>query len=500
MTGPFSDLPGPELLTTEEMGRADALAVESGVAGRTLMENAGRAVADAICARFGACETVVLCGPGNNGGDGFVVARILEERGWPVTVALFGAREALKGDAAGAASLWTGRTVPLSEACTRDAGLVVDALFGAGLTRPLDGVPAALARASHDSAAPHVAIDIPSGIDGSTGQAPGTAFRAAVTVTFFRAKPGHFLLPGRTACAELVVEDIGIPASVLGAIGPLAAHNSPACWADAFPRPAEDGHKYSRGHAVVVSGPSGKTGAARLAARGALRGGAGLVTVASPPAAVAENAAHLTAIMLAEIDGPPGLAAFLKDDRRNALLIGPGAGVGWSTRALTLAALRQGPAAVLDADALTSFADEPALLWQAVRAPAVITPHDGEFARLFPEIAESGTDKLARSRAAAAQSGTVVVLKGADTVIAAPDGRAVINANAPATLATAGTGDVLAGMILAQLAQRVPAFEAAAIGVWLHGEAATAFGPGLIAEDLPEMLPEVFEDLEAALG
>ena len=507
----YSNLPGPELLTAAEMYRADAFAIKSGIAGRTLMENAGRAVADAICARYGSCPTAVLCGPGNNGGDGFVVARLLAERGWPVTVALLGRREALAGDAAEAAALWTGPTVPLAEDVTAGAGLVVDALFGAGLSRPLDGVAAALAatHAGAHAAAPAgsgrrggatlVAIDVPSGIDGSTGQAKGPAFRADLTVTFFRAKPGHFLLPGRTACGEVTVADIGIPDAALAEISPSTWHNEPALWRAHFARPAEDGHKYARGHAVVVSGPATRTGAARLAARGALRAGAGLVTVATPPSAAAENAAHLTAVMLAEIEGPPTLEALLQDAHKNAVLIGPGAGTGAITRALTLAALRRFPAAVLDADALTAFADEPETLWRAIASAAVITPHEGEFARLFPGLVSGGADRLSRARDAAALSRAVVVLKGPDTVIAAPDGRAVINSNAPASLATAGTGDVLAGMILAQLAQGVDAFTAGCIGVWLHGAAASAFGVGLIAEDLPEMLPEVLEDLHMLL-
>ena len=496
MMDAFSDLPGPELLTTDQMYRADAAAIASGIVGRTLMENAGRAVANAICERYEPVETVVLCGPGNNGGDGFVVARLLAESGWPVTLALLGSRDALGGDAAEVAALWTGRTVPLDGDVTAAAGLVVDALFGAGLSRPLEGAAAILARASHEGRIPVVAIDIPSGIDGSTGEARGHAFRADLTVSFFRAKPGHFLLPGRIACGGLVIADIGIPDAALERVAPSVWHNEPALWRGAVPRPAVDAYKYRRGHAVVVSGPATKTGAARLAARGALRAGAGAVTVAAPPSAVAENAAHLTAIMLAEIGGPPDLALLLKDKRKNALLIGPGTGIGWGTRALTLAALRQRPALVLDADALTSFANEPETLWRAIKTPAVITPHEGEFGRLFPGLDSGGGDRLARARDAAKQSGTVVVLKGPDTVIAAPDGRAAINANAPATLATAGSGDVLAGFILAHLAQGTPAFEAACIGVWLHGAAAAAFGPGLIAEDLPDMLPDVLEDLE----
>lgn len=500
MIDPFSDLPGPELLTTDEMYRADAFAVKSGVAGRTLMENAGRAAADAICERYDPCLVAVLCGPGNNGGDGFVIARLLAERGFEVTLSLLGDAAKLKGDAAEVAAAWEGEAAPLTAESTADAALVVDALFGAGLSRPLEGVPAELAEQSHGSAVPHVAIDIPSGIDGNTSEVRGTAFRADLTVTFHRAKPGHFLMPGRAACGELVVAPIGIPDEALAEAAPAAFHNEPALWANAFPRLTETGHKYARGHAVVVSGPMFQTGAARLAARGALRAGAGLVTVAGSPEASMINAAQLTAIMVAEIDGVPGLSALLNDKRKNAVLIGPGAGVNWQTRTLTVAALRETRATVLDADALTAFAESPQTLWSAINGPTVLTPHDGEFARLFPDLKDMEGGKPARARAAAERAGAVIVLKGPDTVVAAPDGRVAIASNAPPTLATAGTGDVLGGFILGQLAQGVDPFEAAAIGVWLHGEAASAFGPGLIAEDLPEMLPEVLEALEAALG
>lgn len=495
-----SGQPGPALLTSEEMYRADAYAVKAGIPGRTLMETAGTAVADAICDRWDARPTAILCGPGNNGGDGFVVARLLADRGWPVTLSLLGDITNLKGDAALAAADWSGATQPLTGDSTNGAGLIVDALFGAGLSRPLEGVAADLARASHSADVPVAAVDVPSGINGNTGEALGDAFAADLTVTFHCAKPGHVLMPGRVACGELVVAPIGIPDAAIAEIAPTIFHNMPDLWRDVFPVPRNDGHKYARGHALVVSGPATKTGAARLAARGALRAGAGLVTVATPPDAAAENAAQLTAIMLAEFDGAPGLKSILEDKRKNAVLIGPGSGLGSSTRARTHAALKMGPAMVIDADALTSFEDDPASLWRDFNQPVVLTPHDGEFARLFPDLTHHPGGKPGRVREAARRSGAVVVLKGADTVIADPDGRAAINTNAPPTLATAGSGDVLGGFILAQLAQGVSAFEAACIGVWLHGEAATLFGPGLIAEDLPEMLPEVLEQLEADLG
>jgi hydroxyethylthiazole kinase-like uncharacterized protein yjeF len=349
------------------------------------------------------------------------------------------------------------------------------------------------------SPVPVLAVDVPSGLDGTTGQAPGPVVEATRTITFFRRKPGHVLMPGRALCGSVTIADIAIPASVLAEIGAKAWGNAPELWLAGFPLPKLAGNKYGRGHAVAVSGPAAHTGAARMGARGALRIGAGLVTVASPPDAVAANAAHLTAIMLLPFEGSAGLARILADRRKNAVLLGPALGIGEATRRLVLAALASGAATVLDADAITSFAQTPGELFKAIAdladRPVALTPHDGEFQRLFPDIDEGS--KLERARAAAQRSGAIMVLKGPDTVIAAPDGRAAINDNAPPWLATAGAGDVLAGFITGLLAQGMPAFEAACAAVWLHGAAATTFGPGLIAEDLPERLPEVLRALGA---
>jgi NAD(P)H-hydrate epimerase len=361
----------------------------------------------------------------------------------------------------------------------------------------VSGVAAELLEALSASTVPVLAVDVPSGLDGSTGQALGPVVEATRTVTFFRRKPGHLLMPGRALCGPVVVDDIGIPDSVLPDIGAQAWANAPALWSKEFPWPRLDGHKYSRGHALVVSGPAAHTGAARLGARGALRVGAGLVTVASPPDAIAVNAAQLTAVMLTAFDGAAGLGRILEDKRKNVVLLGPALGVGAPTRQLVGAVLASGVATVLDADALTSFADTPDALFAAIVSdaalPVVMTPHDGEFDRLFPGGAAGC--KLARARNAARRSGAVVVLKGPDTVVAAPDGRAAINDNAPPWLATAGAGDVLGGFVAGLLAQRMPAFAAACAAVWLHGAAAAAFGPGLIAEDLPETLPKVLRAL-----
>jgi hydroxyethylthiazole kinase-like uncharacterized protein yjeF len=488
------------LLTAEEMGRADRLTIEKGVAGLTLMENAGRAVAEEVARRFPDAGTVaVLCGPGNNGGDGFVAARHLEEKGYKVRLGFDGDPARLSKDAAAMAKRFAGTREPLHENILSDADVVVDALFGAGLARPIEGALARLIESVNASGLPVIAVDVPSGIDGTTGEVRGTAVRAAATVTFFRLKPGHLLLPGRIHCGAITVADIGIPASVLAEIAPKTFANEPALWLAQFPWPQPEGHKYARGHAVVVSGPLWSTGAARLGARGALRVGAGLVTVASPRDALAVNAAQLTAIMVREADDARGLAALLADKRKNAVLIGPGIGVGERTREMVLTALGTEAAIVLDADAITSFADKPDKLFAAIGtriAPVVLTPHDGEFVRLFDNLAAE--PKLDRARKAAARSNAVIALKGADTVVAAPDGSASINAMTSPWLATAGTGDVLGGMVLGLLAQAMPAFQGTSAAVWLHGASAKAFGPGLIAEDLPETLPSVLRDLSRA--
>jgi NAD(P)H-hydrate epimerase len=475
-----------EILTNAEMGKADAFAVAHGVPSLVLMENAGQAVADAIVARFKPCPVTVLCGPGNNGGDGFVVARLLDEYGFTLRVAHDAEP---KGDAAVMSDKWKGVRVALAPEALDGAKLVVDGLFGAGLSRPLEGASAQVVEALNDL--PVVAIDVPSGLSGDTGQAlGGVAVRAAMTVTFFRKKPGHLLLPGRVLCGATIVADIGIP---LEAASTRLHENTPALWR--YPWPLAEGHKYSRGHCVVVSGPAHATGAARLAARAGLRVGAGLVSVASPPEAVAVNAAHLTAIMVKPFEGMQGLADLLSDKRFNAIALGPGLGVGAETRALVNAALKTGASVVLDADAITSFKDDPDALFDRLHELCVLTPHDGEFERLFPGLLDKSASKVEAARAAARQAGCVVLLKGGDTVIAEAGGKAAINANAPPTLATAGAGDVLTGLIGGLLAQQLTAFDAACAGAWLHGDAASRFGPGLIAEDLPEMLPHALQAL-----
>ncbi len=493
-----------ELLTSAEMAEADRLALTAGVSGSELMENAGRAVADAAAALTGR-RVCIVAGPGNNGGDGFVAARHLAELGYSVTVSLIGDRTGLAGDAAWAAGRWQGSIEPASPENLTGCDIVIDAIFGAGLNRPVEGLARAMIEAINEARGHVLAVDLPSGVNGTTGAVMGVAIQAKQTVTFFRRKIGHLLLPGRLHCGSVRVADIGIPNGILSAVGPRTFANSPDLWGRTFPLPRADGHKYSKGHAVVVSGGISTTGAARLAARGALRVGAGLVTIASPSDALAVNAAASTAVMVRLVNGAPDLKVFLEDARRNAVVLGPGGGFGDPMREQVLAALASRAMVVLDADALTSFADHPTTLFEAIgrrgERAVVLTPHAGEFSRLFKEIEEDSkaSGKLEKARSASRLSRAVVLLKGADTVVASPDGRAAVADNAPPYLATAGAGDVLSGMIAGLLAQGMPAFEAAAAAVWLHGEAANQFGTGLIAEDLPEMLPAVYRRLFSRL-
>ncbi|MGV3634134.1 MAG: NAD(P)H-hydrate dehydratase, partial [Pseudorhodoplanes sp.] len=487
-----------QLLTNDQMRRADALAVASGVPSLELMENAGAAVADAVSALHASRDVVVAAGPGNNGGDGFVAARLLRARGHRVKVLLLGERSGLSGDAAEMARRFDGPVAAWGGEEFDPKTVIVDAIFGAGLARPVEGEAAALIRAINRSRAHVIAADLPSGIQGDTGAVMGEAVQANRTVTFFRRKPGHLLLPGRLHCGLTTVADIDIPNDVLTTIRPHLSVNVPGLWQHCFPVPQPAGHKYGRGHTVVLSGTMASTGAARLAARAALRAGSGLVTIASPTDAVAVNAAASLAVMVREAEGVEGLSRFLEDPRLNTIVMGPGGGVGADMCAKVRVAAAGGRALVLDADALTSFGENPKELFTILAnhrlSTAILSPHEGEFARLFSSIDQipSVKQKLEAALAASHETGAVVVLKGPDTVVAAPDGRAAIAENAPPYLATAGAGDVLAGMIGGLRAQRMPAFEAAAAAVWIHGEAAREFGPGLIAEDLTEVLPIVY--------
>jgi len=478
------------LLDVGQMAEADRLTMASGTSSIALMENAGSAVAREVQQRWSSRPITVLCGPGNNGGDGFVVARQLAAAGWPVRIALLGTRENQPDAAQHHARCWQGSIVPLTLAVLEGAELIIDALFGAGLSRALTGLPADVLSAVQRNKLPMIAIDVPSGVMGDTGEVLG-AVTAVLTVTFFRKKPGHVLLPGRLLCGEVILADIGITTDVFKDIVPTTFENAPSLWLAKLPRPLVSDNKYTRGHALLVGGYP-MTGASRMAARAAARAGAGLVTIAVPQIALNIYATALISIMVQPFTTPETFAQILSDARLSALLIGPSAGTTDDTRDKVIAMLRMSLPTLLDADALTAFQHNQLALIESITGPCVLTPHDGEFARLF----DASGDKLTRSRAAAKRSGAIIVLKGSDTVIASPDGQAIINSNAPPTLATAGAGDVLGGIILGLLAQGMHPFLAAAAGVWLHAAAASEFGHGLMAEDLPDLLPDVFRRLD----
>ncbi len=445
------------ILTPAQMYQADALAIASGISEAQLIENAGRAVAEEITRRYGARKTVVLCGPGNNGADGKVAARYLKQWGWPVTI---------------------------SDEITGPE-LIIDALYGAGLNRDFSHEPA---DRINNAGVPIIAIDVPSGLDGLTGRLRGASVKADLTITFFRKKPAHLLLPGRMLCGDVVVADIGTPESVLAEINPQLRENTNPV----LPNLDSSTHKYKRGHAVIVSGHRFSTGASRLAAQAALKIGTGLVTITGNEDELLIHATHTTALMLAQTENALALGMLLNDKRRNAVCIGPAAGIGSETSAKVRAVLASGAATVLDADALTSFAQNPAELFAAIAEfpgrSVILTPHEGEFARLFSDLANVPEAKHERALKAAKSSGAIIILKGADTVIASPDGRAAINGNAPPSLATAGSGDVLAGLATGLLAQGMQAFEAACAAVWLHGDAAMRCGTSLTAENLVQQV------------
>ncbi len=548
-----------ELLTAAQMRAIEQAAIESGeVTGLELMERAGRGVVEAVFEEWpdlakAPHRAVVLCGPGNNGGDGFVVARLLKEWGWEVEVFLYGDPERLPPDAKENYERWLemGRVMPISEFPEDEPELLVDALFGTGLTRPIEGLfdqflhlNEEVVRASYFDFANLrlTCIDLPSGVCSDSGRILAsnnwteeaqwfrpTALKGQLTVTFHSLKLGHVLKNGAASCGKTVVSSIGLEGSPTATPGEVVLIvEKPSIQILKAP----SFHKYHHGHALILSGPPGQTGAARLAARGALRIGAGLVTLGVPPAAQQEVASQITAIMLKRVENAEALADVLQDDRLNALCLGPALGLDERARELVKVALTapylesedavpamppvligEGPDAravrsmVLDADALTLISRDKDL-FSLLHPGCVLTPHAGEFARLFPDIAEKlntpatkgpAYSKVDATREAAARAGCIVLFKGPDTVIAAPDGRCSINSaqydRAAPWLATAGSGDVLAGFITGLLARGVPPMSAAETAAWLHVECALGFGPGLIAEDLPEELPKVFRAL-----
>ncbi len=476
------------LLTVAQMQEAERRAVACGISADILMERAGAAVARVAMKRLPSGRIVVLVGPGGNGGDGYVAARILAERGWPVRVCAL-RPEALTGAARRMADLWTGETTPVTPACLEDADLVVDALFGAGLSRDIDSSLASLIAGIR---APVIAVDVPSGVDGDTGRIRGCAPPALATVTFCRRKPAHVLMPARRLCGDVTVADIGIGDSTVAALSPGIVCNTPALWRDRWPWPSPDAHKHARGHLVVLGGSLESSGASRLAAAAGLRAGAGLVTCAMPRAALLAHAAHHTAVMNHAFTEPAEFAGLMAAGNVHAGVLGPGAGTGMATRDVVMAALASGKPLVLDADALTVFQGCRREFFGRIHASCVLTPHAGEFRRLF----EWTGDRLRDVSRAAAEAGCVVVLKGPDTTIADHHGRLTVNTNGSPFLATAGSGDVLAGIIGGLLAQGARPLDAAMMGCWLHGEAGGQCAPGLAAEDLAGRMPAVLATLQ----
>jgi hydroxyethylthiazole kinase-like uncharacterized protein yjeF len=481
---------GLEILTTAQMAAADRAAIEAGTPGRELMRRAGAAVAEAIVSRWSPRETIVLCGPGNNGGDGFVVARLLREAGWPIQLILAAERAQLKGDAALAADSWAGEVQAVGPQVLDGAGLVVDALFGAGLSRPLSPEIRALLETAEAKALPIVAVDMPSGLPGDAAEPLEYAPKAALTVTFHRTKPAHVLEPARRFCGDILVADIGLTSPQ----GAMLFENAPGLWLDIFPWPRPGTHKHERGRLGVVSGKVFDTGAARLAARAGLRL-AGAVRMYCPTEAAPIVATHLEAVMLKAFESAGELEQQARE--MDAMVIGPAAGLDDLTVAYLEGLSRTRAALVVDADALTIFKGREADLFALVDERDVLTPHAGEFERVFPGLLAASSDRIATAREASRRSGGVVLLKGDDTVVAAPDGRAAVTTNATPWLATAGSGDVLAGLIGGLLAGHVPAFEAACMAAWIHAEAGSSFGPGLTAEDLPGLVPAVLRELQA---
>ena len=474
-----------DLFLPRDMAVVDRAAAASGIDSYHLMEAAGAHVAAAFLHRFPeAMRALVLTGPGNNGGDGHVAGRILASSGVPTL--RYGMEPGAGGDALRARQNFPGEIRRLDACNPRPGDVIIDALFGAGLSRPVDQDVASRCDRIAEADCPVLAVDLPSGLSGASGKVLGRCPAAQVTVTFAGLKPGHVLTPGAQLCGEILLCDIGIPGRL---IRPARAWslNHPGLWSGHLPQMAVTQYKYTRGHLVVFSGPAIASGAARLAASAGLHAGAGLVTMASPPGAVLVNASHLSAIMQKAIRDREQLANFLSDKRLSAFVIGPGFGDLTKARDFTQLLAMTGCPLVLDADGLTAFAGRTEALGDVFsgKTRLVITPHEGEFRRLFPEIAaDDDRSKIEKALAAAASINAVVVYKGPDTVIAAPDGRAAVNTDAPPQLATAGSGDVLSGISGSLLAQGMPPFEAACAAVWMHAEAGRKAGAGLTAETL----------------
>jgi NAD(P)H-hydrate epimerase len=485
------------VLTSPEMRAAEQAHFARGNDSFALMREAGAAIAGAIRLAHPAKAdpVLVLCGPGNNGGDGFVIADLLRRAGYDVSVTAMRSAADYKGDAGKAVEAWLegGTILPFEPATLQKPNLVVDALFGIGLDRKLEGKAAEMIDWVNRSNAEIWAVDVPSGVSADDGRILGAAIRASHTVTFGWVKVGQLLEPGRSCCGALEVAPIGLTADLLPP-SHATFRNEPGIWGRALPKPGPLDHKYSRGHALTI-GSSEMPGAGRLAAMAARRIGVGMLSVAAPAATLPLYMADQPGIIARPASRPEDLVEILMDRRISAVLVGSGLVPNAATRELVITALSAGRAAVVDGGGLTAFADRPDDLFTLGRADVVLTPHEGEFSRLFPDL---GADlgKIERVRRAAARAKAVIVLKGTDTVIGAPDGRLLINDVASPYLATAGSGDVLAGLVLGLLAQGMSAYLAAGAAVWFHGRAGLALGPGLIAEDLPGAIPALLRELQ----
>lgn len=487
-----------EILTSAQMKHSEQIAKQSGVDAFSLMKAAGKAVADEILARFSSSPVLVLCGPGNNGGDGFVVASLLKKKKWPVTLACAVPLYDLQGEAARAADLWKGPVLSFENLDLPEGGIVVDAVFGTGLSRPIEGDIAEVLETLQQSDCTVIAVDVPSGLDADTGQCQGCTPQADATITFFRKKLGHVLMPGMDACGEIVVADIGIPESSLPKLGPFVHENGPENgWGEWVSDKPRNSHKYDYGHVLILGGRQ-MTGAACLAGKSALRVGAGLCTIAAYPDSAAVYRSYCPSLIVEHLDELARFKEHLKDPRRNAVVIGPGAGFenppALKKAVFDTLAAEPRRFCVLDADALTVFADDVRTFYKALGPHCILTPHEGEFARIFPDLSGS---KIERAKAAAVRTKSVIVLKGPDTVVAMPDGTCVVNVTGNGWLATAGAGDVLAGMIagFAARSSLEDLFDAVCAAIWCHGKAGENLGAGLISADLADQIPLVLKNI-----
>ncbi len=486
------------LLDAEQSRDIDQFTINQGTSGASLMEAAGSSLASTLTSYIGTPleaggAVIILCGQGNNGGDGFVAARHLDELGYPVSLRCTVLPSELKGDAKKAAGKWSGEVEPISTKGFKDAAAIVDCLFGTGLSRPLEGEMASLARAINKSDAFVISADLPSGLCAKTGKPLGECVEADATVTFGFKKPGQVIVPGRYFCggnANVHIADIGLNGEGLSSIAATTFENLPTLWGRQFPFSGPQTHKYGRGHMLVLGGKEPTLGASRLASLAGLRVGAGLVTLAAPTETYAVQASALMDVMVRRFDSAFGFMGIVNDPRIKSVLVGPGAGRGEKTFDLVKQVGAKKKSLVLDADALASLVDRVDIIKELKSPEVVLTPHEGEFAKLFPEL-DYRVDRLEAAKKAAAMTGAVVVLKGVSTVVASPDGRASISSNAPSWLSVGGTGDVLSGMICGLITQGMSAFEAASAGVWLHGEAGMVAGKGLIASDLLAVIPKV---------